>query len=106
MFAIDFTKPWLYKEITTFNQGNLSKNNSIRCVIHTGGDDDLTNCNIKCSFIVSGREIPSQGSVVEGLKGVVDIIFPAEALVVGINQVEIFVHRPNGGNSSIPSVKL
>lgn len=31
MFTIDFTKPWLYKDIIYFNQGNLSTNNTLRC---------------------------------------------------------------------------
>lgn len=30
MFTIDFTKPWLYNDISCFNQGNLSTNNTLR----------------------------------------------------------------------------
>lgn len=105
MFTIDFTKPWLYKDIIYFNQGNLSTNNTLRCKLVTGGSDDFTGGSIACTFTTKDSvEISGFGKLVDAKNGVIDIVFPSNSLVVGNNKLEILVNRADGGVAQSPPV--
>lgn len=105
MFTIDFTKPWLYKDIIYFNQGNLSTNNTLRCKLVTGGSDDFTGGSIACTFTTKDSiEISGFGKLVDAKGGIVDIVFPSNALVVGTNKLEVLVNRADGGVAQSPPV--
>lgn len=105
MFTIDFTKPWLYKDITYFNQGNLSTNNTLRCKLVTGGFDDFTGGSIACTFTIKDSvEISGFGKLVDAKNGIIDIVFPSNSLVVGNNKLEILVNRADGGVAQSPPV--
>lgn len=105
IFKIDFTRPHLYEGVVTLNQGNLSTNNTLRCTVVTGGNDDVTGASIPCTFVVGGKQIYSFGKVVEGSRGIVDIVFPSEALVVGENTLEFLVNRVDGSVAQSPIIK-
>lgn len=106
MFTIDFTKPWLYKDITYFNQGNLSTNNTLRCKLVTGGSDDFTGGSIACTFTTKDSvEIDGFGKLIDAKSGIVDIVIPSNALVVGVNKLEILVNRLSGGTAQSPTIK-
>lgn len=105
IFKIDFTRPHLYEDVVTLNQGNLSTNNTLRCTVVTGGNDDVTGASIPCTFVVGGKQIYSFGKVVEGSRGIVDIVFPSEALVVGENTLEFLVNRVDGSVAQSPIIK-
>ncbi|UOW66852.1 hypothetical protein [Paraclostridium bifermentans] len=105
MFTIDFTKPWLYKDIIYFNQGNLSTNNTLRCKLVTGGSDDFTAGSIACTFTTKDSvEISGFGKLVDAKNGIIDIVFPSNALVVGTNKLEVLVNRADGGVAQSPPV--
>ncbi|GKZ04084.1 hypothetical protein ANS017_26550 [Paraclostridium bifermentans] len=105
MFTIDFTKPWLYKDIIYFNQGNLSTNNTLRCKLITGGSDDFTGGSIACTFTTKDSvEISGFGKLVDAKNGIIDIVFPSNALVVGTNKLEVLVNRVDGGVAQSPPV--
>lgn len=105
MFTIDFTKPWLYKDIIYFNQGNLSTNNTLRCKLVTGGSDDFTGGSIACTFTTKDSvEISGFGKLVDAKNGIIDIVFPSNALVVGTNKLEVLVNRADGGIAQSPSI--
>ena len=105
MFTIDFTKPWLYKDIIYFNQGNLSTNNTLRCKLVTGGSDDFTGGSITCTFITKDSlEISGFGKLVDAKNGIIDIVFPSNALVVGANKLEVLVNRADGGIVQSPTI--
>lgn len=105
MFTIDFTKPWLYKDIIYFNQGNLSTNNTLRCKLVTGGSDDFTGGSIACTFTNKNSvEISGFGKLIDAKNGIIDIVFPSNSLVVGTNKLEILVNRADGGVAQSPPV--
>lgn len=105
MFTIDFTKPWLYKDIIYFNQGNLSTNNTLRCKLVTGGSDDFTGGSIACTFTTKDSvEINGFGKLVDAKNGIIDIVFPSNSLVVGNNKLEVLVNRADGGVAQSPSI--
>lgn len=105
MFTIDFTKPWLYKDIIYFNQGNLSTNNTLRCKLVTGGSDDFTGGSIACTFTTKDSiEISGFGKLVDAKNGIIDIVFPSNSLVVGNNKLEVLVNRADGGVAQSPPV--
>lgn len=105
MFTIDFTKPWLYKDIIYFNQGNLSTNNTLRCKLITGGSDDFTGGSIACTFTTKDSvEISGFGKLIDAKNGIIDIVFPSNALVVGTNKLEVLVNRVDGGVAQSPPV--
>lgn len=105
MFTIDFTKPWLYKDIIYFNQGNLSTNNTLRCKLITGGSDDFTGGSIACTFTTKDSvEISGFGKLIDAKSGIIDIVFPSNALVVGNNKLEVLVNRADGGVAQSPPV--
>lgn len=105
MFTIDFTKPWLYKDIIYFNQGNLSTNNTLRCKLVTGGSDDFTGGSIACTFTTKDSvEISGFGKMIDAKSGIVDIVFPSNSLVVGTNKLEVLVNRADGGVAQSPPV--
>lgn len=105
MFTIDFTKPWLYKDIIYFNQGNLSTNNTLRCKLVTGGSDDFTGGSIACTFTTKDSiEISGFGKLVDAKNGIIDIVFPSNSLVVGTNKLEVLVNRADGGVAQSPPV--
>lgn len=105
MFAIDFTKPYLYKDVIYFHQGNLSTNNTLRCSLNTGGSNDLTGCSILCTFKTqNSTEISGVGRIVDPLNAIVDLVFPSNALVVGTNKLEILVNRVDGSVAQSPSI--
>ncbi|MGL5651216.1 MAG: hypothetical protein ACRDDE_05655 [Paraclostridium sp.] len=105
MFAIDFTKPYLYKDVVYFHQGNLSTNNTLRCTLNTGGSNDLTGCNIICTFkLQNSTEISGAGRIIDPLNAIVDLVFPSNALVVGLNKLEILVNRSDGSVAQSPSI--
>lgn len=105
MFKIDFTRPHLYEDVVTLNQGNLSTNNTLRCRIATGGNDDVTGASIVCTFVINGKQIFESGKVVDGPRGIVDVVFPSEALVVGDNTLEFLVNRADGSVAQSPVIK-
>lgn len=105
LFKIDFTRPHLYEDVVTLNQGNLSTNNTLRCRIATGGNDDVTGASIVCTFVINGKQIFESGKVVDGPRGIVDVIFPSEALVVGENTLEFLVNRVDGSVAQSPVIK-
>lgn len=105
MFAIDFTKPYLYKDVVYFHQGNLSTNNTLRCTLNTGGSNDLTGCNIICTFkLQNSTEISGAGRIIDPLNAIVDLVFPSNALAVGLNKLEILVNRSDGSVAQSPSI--
>lgn len=105
MFTIDFTKPWLYKDIIYFNQGNLSTNNTLRCKLVTGGSDDFTGGSIACTFTTKDSvEISGFGKLIDAKSGIIDIVFPSNSLVVGNNKLEVLVNRADGGVAQSPPV--
>lgn len=105
MFTIDFTKPWLYKDIIYFNQGNLSTNNTLRCKLVTGGSDDFTGGSIACTFTTKDSvEISGFGKLIDSKNGIIDIVFPSNSLVVGTNKLEVLVNRADGGVAQSPPV--
>lgn len=105
MFAIDFTKPYLYKDVIYFHQGNLSTNNTLRCSLNTGGSNDLTGCTILCTFKTQNSiEISGVCRIVDPLNAIVDLVFPSNALVVGTNKLEILVNRVDGSVAQSPSI--
>lgn len=105
MFTIDFTKPWLYKDIIYFNQGNLSTNNTLRCKLVTGGSDDFTGGSIACTFTTKDSvEISGFGKLIDAKSGIIDIVFPSNALVVGSNKLEVLVNRADGGVAQSPPI--
>lgn len=105
MFTIDFTKPWLYKDIIYFNQGNLSTNNTLRCKLITGGSDDFTGGSIACTFTTKDSvEISGFGKLIDAKSGIIDIVFPSNSLVVGNNKLEVLVNRADGGVAQSPPV--
>ncbi|EQK47138.1 hypothetical protein C671_1218 [[Clostridium] bifermentans ATCC 19299] len=105
MFTIDFTKPWLYKDIIYFNQGNLSTNNTLRCKLVTGGSDDFTGGSIACTFTTKDSiEISGFGRLIDAKGGIIDIVFPSNALVVGTNKLEVLVNRADGGVAQSPPI--
>lgn len=105
MFTIDFTKPWLYRDIIYFNQGNLSTNNTLRCKLITGGSDDFTGGSIACTFTTKDSvEINGFGKLVDAKNGIIDIVFPSNSLVVGNNKLEVLVNRADGGVAQSPPV--
>lgn len=105
LFKIDFTRPHLYEDVVTLNQGNLSTNNTLRCRVVTGGNDDVTGANIVCTFVINGKQIFESGKVVDGPRGIVDVVFPSEALVVGENTLEFLVNRIDGSVAQSPVIK-
>lgn len=109
MFTIDFTKPWLYKDIVYFNQGNFSSNNILRCKVVTGGDDTLEGYNGSVTFkTLSSKEVIGTCKVVNMDNCMVDIYFPANALEVGVNTLEIILTKSSGGNEVVaqsPAIK-
>lgn len=105
MFKIDFTRPYLYDDTFYLNQGNLSTNNTFRCKVVTGGEDDLTGATVVTTFIVNGKEIHKQGVVFDGNRSEIDIIFPSEALVVGVNQLNFLINRKDGSVAQSPILK-
>lgn len=105
MFAIDFTKPYLYKDVVYFHQGNLSTNNTLRCTLNTGGSNDLTGCNIICTFkLQNSTEISGAGRIIDPLNAIIDLVFPSNALAVGLNKLEILVNRSDGSVAQSPSI--
>ena len=94
MFTIDFTKPWLYKDIVYFNQGNLSSNNILRCKIVTGGDATLEDYIGEVTFVtLSHREINGVCDIVDAKNCIIDIHFPSNALEIGENNLEIILTK-------------
>lgn len=105
MFTIDFNKPWLYKDIIYFNQGNLSTNNTLRCKLVTGGSDDFTGGSIACRFETKeSPEINGLGKLIDAKNGIIDIVFPSNALIVGTNRLEVLVNRADGGVAQSPPI--
>ena len=97
MFTIDFTKPFLYKDIIYFNQGNLAANNILRCKLATGGDETLEGCIAAVTFkTLSNPEINESVNIVDVKNCIVDIKFPSNALEVGVNELEIILTKGEG----------
>lgn len=105
MFQIDFTRPHLYKDTFYLNQGNLSTNNTFRCKVVTGGEDDLTGATVVTTFVVNGKEMHKQGVAYDGKRSIIDIIFPSDALVVGTNQLNFLINRKDGSVAQSPVLK-
>lgn len=97
MFTIDFTKPFLYKDVIYFNQGNLATNNILRCKLVTGGDITLEGYMATVAFkTLSHPEINASATIVDKANCVIDIKFPSNALEVGINELEIILSKGEG----------
>lgn len=97
MFTIDFTKPFLYKDIIYFNQGNLAANNILRCKLTTGGDETLEGYIATVTFkTLSNPEINESVNIVDVKNCIVDIKFPSNALEVGVNELEVILTKGEG----------
>ena len=97
MFTIDFTKPFLYKDIIYFNQGNLAANNILRCKLVTGGDETLEGYIATVTFkTLSNPEINESVNIVDVKNCIVDIKFPSNALEVGVNELEVILTKGEG----------
>ena len=97
MFTIDFTKPFLYKDIIYFNQGNLAANNILRCKLATGGDETLEGYIATVTFkTLSHAEINGTVNIVDAKNCIVDIKFPSNALEVGVNELEVILTKGEG----------
>lgn len=97
MFTIDFTKPFLYKDIIYFNQGNLAANNILRCKLVTGGDETLEGYIATVTFkTLSHAEINGTVNIVDAKNCIVDIKFPSNALEVGVNELEVILTKGDG----------
>ncbi|MGL5506705.1 MAG: hypothetical protein ACRDB0_02245, partial [Paraclostridium sp.] len=103
MFKIDFAKPFIYKDVIYFNQGNLSVNNTLRCKLDLGNDNDLTGATVSTTFKVASKEIVKQANVVDGVNAIVDIVFPSNALVSGVNTLEVICTK-GGRVSQSPTI--
>ena len=102
MFTIDFTKPWLYKDIVYFNQGNLSSNNILRCKVVTGGDVSLKDYIGEVTFVtLSRKEINGVCKIIDDKNCIIDIYFPSNALEVGENTLEIILTKGSGSNKVV-----
>lgn len=97
MFTIDFTKPFLYKDVIYFNQGNLAINNILRCKLATGGDETLEGYIATVTFkTLSHPEINGTVNIVDAKNCIVDIKFPSNALEVGVNELEVILTKGEG----------
>lgn len=100
MITIDFTNPTIYKDVTTFYQGNLSVNNVSRCKIKTGIDEDLKGTSISCKF--NNSSTVKDCKIVDEEKCIIDIVYPSDVLIVGTNKLEIIVTRSDGSVAQSP----
>lgn len=109
MFTIDFTKPWLYKDIIYFNQGNLATNNILRCKLITGGDISLEGYIATATFkTLSHTEINTSVNIVDEANCVIDIKFPSNSLEVGVNELEVLLNKGDGNDKVVvqsPKIK-
>ena len=109
MFAIDFTKPWLYKDVIYFNQGNLATNNILRCKLITGGDTTLEGYIATVTFkTLSHTEINASVNIVDDANCIVDIKFPSNSLEVGVNELEVLLNKGEGSDKVVvqsPKIK-
>lgn len=105
MQVIDFTKPSLYEDVVTFNQGEGSVNNFSRCKIVTGVDETLRGCSVKCKFNVNGSKFNSTCKIVSEDDCLVDIIFNSTVLIAGTNKVELMIVRSDGSIAQSPNLK-
>ncbi|XTR36632.1 hypothetical protein ACQQ2T_08680 [Paraclostridium tenue] len=97
MFTIDFTKPFLYKDVIYFNQGNLAANNILRCKLVTGGDETLEGYVATVTFKTSSNlEINESVNIVDTKNCIVDIKFPSNSLEVGVNELEVILTKGEG----------
>ncbi|SCI81252.1 Uncharacterised protein [uncultured Clostridium sp.] len=97
MFTIDFTKPFLYKDVIYFNQGNLATNNILRCKLVTGGDETLEGYIATATFkTLSHPEINGTVNIVDAKNCIVDIKFPSNSLEVGVNELEVILTKGEG----------
>lgn len=102
MFTIDFQKPFLYKDVIYFNQGNLSTNNILRCKVVTGGDNNLEGYICTATFkTLSQKEINVACTIVDTLNCIIDIKFPSNALEVGLNKLEILLTKGDGNDRTV-----
>lgn len=102
MFTIDFTKPFLYKDIIYFNQGNLAANNILRCKLATGGDETLKGYIATVTFkTLSHAEINGSVDIVDDKNCIVDIKFPSNALEVGVNELEVILSKGEGADKVV-----
>lgn len=102
MFTIDFQKPFLYKDVVYFNQGNLSANNILRCKVVIGGDSSLEGYVGSTTFKTkSSVEINGICDIVDSVNCVIDIKFPSNALEVGINSLEIILTKGISNNKIV-----
>lgn len=100
MITIDFTNPTIYKDVTTFYQGNLSINNASRCKIKTGTDEDLKGASISCKF--NNSATVKDCKIIDEEKCIIDIVYPSDVLIVGTNKLEIIVTRSDGSVAQSP----
>lgn len=109
MFAIDFTKPWLYKDVIYFNQGNLATNNILRCKLITGGDITLEGYIASVTFkTLSHAEINTSANIVDKANCVIDVKFPSNSLEVGVNELEVLLNKGDGNDKVVvqsPKIK-
>lgn len=109
MFAIDFTKPWLYKDVIYFNQGNLATNNILRCKLITGGDITLEGYIASVTFkTLSHAEINTSADIADKANCVIDIKFPSNSLEVGVNELEVLLNKGDGNDKVVvqsPKIK-
>lgn len=109
MFAIDFTKPWLYKDVIYFNQGNLATNNILRCKLITGGDITLEGYIASVTFkTLSHAEINTSANIVDKANCVIDVKFPSNSLEVGVNELEVLLNKGEGSDKVVvqsPKIK-